>query len=358
MFAFFGSDEGQSNAAAMDCFARISAGSDGWGDETIDGTAATVDEGLSRINQCLNALQTVNMFGGAKTIWLKGASFFADSPQGMRSDAIVQALDRLLEVIQNMPPDTNFIISALELDKRRAFYKKLGKFAKVQEFNKIDISKTGWERELSTFIMQLAKPLDLRFDAAALDLFVHRVHENSRQIQSELQKLRTYLGADSRALTVRDIELMVAVSRDGVVFEISRALEQGRASSAIKLIDAQLERGEAAVMILRTAILPTVRNRYLARLMMDRFKLPAGSYGSFDSALAGLPPHAQRALPLKKDGTPNAYGIFNTVKSLGKLTLAKARQALIACAEADRALVSTGLDARHLLHRLVVRITS
>ena len=43
-FVFFGSDEGAAATAAAAAYARLAEGSDGWGNETIDGAAATVDE--------------------------------------------------------------------------------------------------------------------------------------------------------------------------------------------------------------------------------------------------------------------------------------------------------------------------
>ena len=60
----------------------------------------------------------------------------------------------------------------------------------------------------------------------------------------------------------------------------------------------------------------------------------------------------------KKDGTPNTYGLFNAARTVGKLSLRKARRDLQACAAADKALVSSGLDARDILHKLIVTLTT
>lgn len=43
-YVFFGSDEGASAAAARKKYAELTEGTDEWGNETIDGAAATVDE--------------------------------------------------------------------------------------------------------------------------------------------------------------------------------------------------------------------------------------------------------------------------------------------------------------------------
>ena len=357
-YVFFGSDEGAAASAATAAYARLAGEADGWGNETIDGSAATVDEAVEIVGRTISGLQMMNMFGGRKVIWLKGANFMGDTPQGARSEAVQAALDELVEVLENLPEETFFVLSASEMDKRRTFFKKLGAAAEVKEFSKIDITKPGWEGELSAMTLRMAKPLGLGFENVALDLFIHRVNESTRQISNELAKLDVYLGPERRTVTADDVELMVAVSRNGVVFEISRAIESGNSRLAVRLVNEQLEHGEQGVSIMRAAIVPTVRQRFCARLLIDTYKPDTGNYRAFDAALNRLPAEGKKLLPLKKDGTPNTYGLFNAARTVGKLSLRKARRDLQACAAADKALVSSGLDARDILHKLIVTLTS
>lgn len=357
-YFYYGSDEGAVATAAARAFNQLNEGSDGWGSETIDGSAATVDEAVDIVNRAISGLQMFNMFGGRKVIWLRGANFLADTPQGVRSESVQQALDTLIATLGNLPPDTYFVLSASEVDKRRSFFKKLLAATRNQEFTAIDITKPGWESTLAALVVRLAGERGLRFDSAALDLFVHRVNESTRQIANELTKLDVYLGPERRQVTEEDVDLMVAVSRTGVVFEISRALESNDCRQAVRLVNEQLNRGEQGVAIMRAAIVPTVRNRFIARLLMDTYQLRADNYRAFESAVNALPAEAKRLLPAKKDGTPNVYGCFNAARTCGKLKLAKARRDLQACAAADRALVSTGLDARDILHKLIATLTA
>lgn len=357
-YVFFGSDEGAAAGEAAKKHAEWSAGGDGWGDETIDGAASTADEAVDILRRTVSGLQMVNMFGGRKVIWLKGATFFADTPQGARSEAVQEAADGLLDALSHLPPDTFFLLSAAEMDKRRAFFKKLGGLAVVKEFSRIDISKPGWESEVASLTLRMAKPYGISFTNAGLDLFVHRVNESTRQIANELAKLDVYLGANRREVTEEDVELMVAVSRNGVVFEISRAIEQRDCRQAIRLANEQLEHGEQAVTIMRAAIVPTVRNRFCARLLMDAVPVDLSRYRSFEAAIGKLAPADRKILPLKKDGSPNTYMLFNAARSCGKLSMKKARKDLQACATADRQLVSSQLDVRDVLHKLIANLTA
>ena len=136
-YVFFGSDEGAAASAAQKCFDELTEGTDGWGNEIIDGTVATVDEAQDTLRRVVSGLMMVNMFGGRKVIWLKAANFMGDTPQGTRSEAVQQGLDELNEALQNLPFDTYFVLSAGEMDKRRTFFKKLGTLAEVREFSKI-----------------------------------------------------------------------------------------------------------------------------------------------------------------------------------------------------------------------------
>ena len=357
-FAFYGSDEGAAGAAAAAKYAELTAGTDEWGNEMIDGAVATVDEAVAIVDRTLSGLQMVNMFGGRKVIWLRGVNFMGDTPSGARSEAVQAALDSLVSGLENLPVDVFFVLSASEMDKRRVFFKKLGRVAELHEYTRIDISKPGWESEVTALTLKLAKPKGLNFDNAAINLFVQRVNESTRQIANELDKLDVYLGPERRMITEQDVELMVAISRHGIIFEISHALEKQDSRLAIRLVNEQLEQGEQGVTIMRAAIVPTVRNRYCARLLLDTYKPDVSNYRAFENALKRLPEEGRKLLPLKKDGNINGFGLFQAVRTVSKLKLRKAKQDLLACARADRQLVSSQADTRDVLHKLIIQLTS
>ena len=57
-FVFFGSDEGAAATAAAAAFARLEEGSDGWGNETIDGSAAPVLRIMTRGEEDTTAIDS------------------------------------------------------------------------------------------------------------------------------------------------------------------------------------------------------------------------------------------------------------------------------------------------------------
>ena len=134
------------------------------------------------------------------------------------------ALEELTDTLEaGLGPEVTFLISATEIDKRRSFYKSLGKRAELQVLDKLDSSRSGWEEEATEMVRERAKKRKLQFDEEALDLFVLLTGGDTRQIDNELEKIDLYLGADRRvrAEQVRDL---VPLSRAGVIFELGNAL--------------------------------------------------------------------------------------------------------------------------------------
>lgn len=353
----FGSDEGLVSAEAHKVFSELTAGTDAFSHEVIDGTCLTVDDVAAICRQTISALMTLPFFPGLKVVWLKNANFLGDSVLG-RSETTLALLEELASCMGRLPADVRFLLSATEVDKRRTFFKKVQQVASCREFVKIDTTKPGWETELSSLATREGKKRGLTFEARALELFIHRVNESSRQIVNELDKLDVYLGPERRTITEEDIDLMVAVSRAGVVFEISRALESGHCRQAIALVNEQLDAGEQPVAIMRAAVIPTVRNRLAAKILLENYHLEPTHYRDFEQKVKALPTEARALVPLKKDGTPNAYPFFLAAQKCIKRPLARLKRDAAACAEADRALVSSSLDPRDVLHKLFVTLTS
>src|SRR5436305_8512078 len=130
----------------------------------------------------MEALQTLPVMGGGKLVWLKNANCLSDSAIG-RSGTVQTALEELCELISSdLAEGITFLISATEIDKRRSFYKALGKCAELQVFERLDSSRSGWEEEASDLVQQRAQEHGLTFEPEALELFVLLTGGDTRQI--------------------------------------------------------------------------------------------------------------------------------------------------------------------------------
>jgi DNA polymerase-3 subunit delta len=359
-FAVVGSDEGLVREKALLLHNQLTGGvDDGFTHETIDGIADNSESAFEICSSTVQSLLTMPMFGGDKVVWLRNANFLADNVTGrsQRTEAGVERLRATLE--RGIPDGVKFLLTAQGIDKRRGFWKFIEKSAEVQVHDRIDTSRDDWQDQVARFVTKRASELGLTFDRDALALFVMLAGEQSQQIGNELEKLDLYLGEERREITEEDVRVLVPLSRAAVVFEIGKAIQLGNAVRAIRLIDQQLEADESAIGIMRASIIGVVRNLFMARLIIEKFKVPTGNYSAFSGGLNRLPPSDRAWLPQKKDGSGvNVFPIFLAADNAKNFDLAGLQHVMEATLKADQALVTTGLDHRLVLHRLIVEIAS
>lgn len=355
-----GTDDGLVREEALALYNELTGGNDdGFTHETIDGNADNSEGAYQLCSEAIQSLLTMPMFGGDKVVWLRNVNFLGDDVTGraQRTEAGVEALRSVLE--KGLPDGIKFILSADKVDKRRAFWKFLEKNASVRSYDKIDISRDGWQDEVGRLVEGRAKELGLDFEHDALELFIMLAGEQTKQIANELEKIDLYLGLERRTVTVEDVRALVPLSRAAVIFETGQAIQAGNVARAIQLIDEQLNAEESAVGIMRASIINVVRNLYMAKLILEKFKAPAGNYSSFAGALNKLPASDRAWLPQKKDGSGvNVYPIFLAVPNAKNFDLDGLQHVMEQTQKADQLLVTTGLDHRLVLHRLIAEIAA
>jgi len=355
--AVVGSDESEVKRTAAEIAAKLAPPDAGeFGIEVIDACADNVDQAVSRIRAAIEALQTLPFFGGGKLVWLKNANCLADSVIG-RSAAVQSALEDLGDLLDaGFGSEVTFLISATETDKRRSFYKTLGKRAELQVIDRLDASRAGWEEEATEIVRRRAQTRGLQFAEEALDLFVLLTGGDTRQIENELEKIDLYLGRERR-VEVEQVRELVPLSRAGVIFELGNALAACDLDRALTLVKRLLDQGETAIGILLVAILPTIRNLLLAKDLMERNRIPRPHAPfTFISALNRLPAEATEHLPRKKDGTVNGYALGIAAQQAHRFETSRLVEGLEACLEANLRLVSSQLDHELVLTEIVVRL--
>jgi DNA polymerase-3 subunit delta len=353
-----GSDDVEVKRVAKELSTQFGTGGE-FGTDIIDGHADNADGAAQRIYQTIEALNTFGFFGGEKLVWLKNANFLGDD-RTSSAGATTEALEKLTAVLAGgLPEGTTFLLSAGAVDKRRSFYKTLGKVGSVQVFDKLDNTKIGWEDEALPLARELADRRGLQFDEDALEIFTVYTGGDRRTIESELEKLDLYLGSARRDVSAADVRLLTPVSRAGVVFELGNAIASRQLNRALELLKQLLFQGESEVGILLVAIIPTVRNLLLVKDLMVRYKLrrPAQPF-FFGRELDRMPPEAVSHLPRTKEGKLSSYQLGLAAAHAHRYEEPELRAALKACLDANVALVSAPTDPEVVLSQLIVRIVA
>jgi DNA polymerase-3 subunit delta len=355
--AVVGSDESEVKRVAAELAADLAPPDAGeFGVEVIDGCADYADQAAARIRSAIEALQTLPFFGGAKLVWLKNVNFLTDTVLG-RSSSVQEALEELADVINaGLGDEVTFLVSALDVDKRRSFYKSLGKRAELQVFERLDSTRSGWEEEATEIVQRRAEVRGLQFDSGALELFVLLTGGDTRQIENELEKIDIYLGRE-RSVTVEHVRELVPLSRSGVIFELGNALAERDLGRALTLVRRLLDQGESAIGILLVAILPTIRNLLLAKDLIERHRLPRPHVPfQFISALNRLPEEATEHLPRKKDGGISGYALGIAAQNAHRFEKQQLLEGMEACLRANLRIVTSQLDHELVLTEIVVQV--
>lgn len=356
IYAVVGSDDVAVKREAAELAKKLAPAEAGeFGLETIDGAADNVEGAAGAIRSTINALQTLPFFGGGKLVWLKSANFLSDDIKG-KSANVLEPLEELGGLLQSGLPDSvTFLLSAINPDKRRSFYKSLGKIAELHVFDEADTSRSGWEEAAIERVRDEATERGLKFEEEALELFVLSTGGDSRAISNELEKLSLY-AADGKISSAQVREL-VPVSRASVIFELGNALARRDVTLALQLVRDLLDQGETAIGILLATLLPTIRNLLLARDLMERHHLarPHAPF-QFISTINRLPPDATEYLPRKKDGGINGYALGLAAMNAHRFETAKLVQGMEACLQANLQLVTTQLDPQLVLTEVVVKL--
>ena len=328
-----------------------------FGLEVIEGAADNVEHALRLIRNTLEALQTVPFFGGEKVVWLKGATFLADTVVG-RSERTLEALEELGSVLQHgLPPDIKFILTASDVDKRRGFFNTLKKVAQLEMYDVIDTSQKGWEELVMQLVEDRAREWNMEFEQEALMLFVMLAGEHTRQIDNELEKLDLFVGK-GRAITPEDVRQIVAQTRQGIVWELGNAMAVRDLPRALNVLRLLLEQGESAIGVLLAAVVPRIRSLSQARELAENYGVKlTSSYPQYIKLLERLPEEILESIPKKKDGSGvNAYPLYMAAQEMGHYTAAELRAALEECLNANRRLVTSSLDPDVILSQLLIRI--
>jgi DNA polymerase-3 subunit delta len=357
LYAVVGSDEAEVKRVAGELAQKLAPPDAGdFGLETIDGAADNAEQAATRIRSTIEALQTLPFFGGAKLVWLKNVNFLGDNQIG-RAASVQSALEELAGTIEEgFAEGITLLVSAVEVDKRRSFYRTLSKRAEIQVFDKLDSTRSGWEEAATELVQRLAKKHKLQFEDPALELFVLLTGGDTRQIENELEKIDIYLG-EKRKVDVDVVRELVPLSRAGVIFELGNALAERDLERALRLVRRLLDQGESAIGILLVAILPTVRNLLLAKDLMERHRLmrPHAPF-HFISAINRLSAAATEHLPRKKDGSINAYALGIAAQNAHRFETEQLIAGMQACLEANLKLVTTQLEHELVLTELVVQL--
>ena len=351
-----GSDEAEVKKAASALVEELAPGADAFGLEIIDGAVDTVDTATAAIRETIQALLTFPFMGGSKLVWLKNASFLADTPTG-RSDSVLEGLQELCKMLEGgLGDEMTFLLSAPDADKRRAAFKSLSKIARVSIHDVPDLGFRASEEDVIAWTAERVHSKGLKMSHEAVVALAARVGVETRQLDNEIEKLELAYG-NAHSFGEDEVRMLVPATRESGIFDLSDAIARRKLQLALETLAHLFKQGEQAVGILLAAIVPTVRNLLAVKELMERNDLsPPAQPHFFASVINRLPQSAVDHLPRKKDGTINAYPLGIAAMNCRYYTLQELYSAFLRCAAANQSLVSSQVADDVVLARLLIGI--
>jgi DNA polymerase-3 subunit delta len=164
-----------------------------------------------------------------------------DSRRYLLADGIERWRDRQLEavaaVVGDLPPDLTLVLIS-----RAKAPTKLAKAVKAAqgEIHEFEAPKA---REMPRVLVADAQQLGFRLEPTAARLLVDRMGTSPVRLRNELERLALWAG-EGGAVTVADLEAMVADTSEAAVWSLSDALLERDAAAALRIGERLIDQGE------------------------------------------------------------------------------------------------------------------
>ena len=207
--------------------------------------------------QGLNQAMTPPFGAGDRFVWL------VETTLAQRcSESLLAELERTLPAI--LKTTTLLLTSLSKPDGRLKSTKLLQKYASIQEFSPIPPWKTDL---LIKQVQQVAKELEVKLTADSAEFLAEAIGNNTRQLYSDLEKIRLLGGESKKPLTVDAIAPLITASTQNSL-QIVAAILEGKTDRALELVTELLRQNEPALKILATLI-GQFRQRLWIKVMLE-----------------------------------------------------------------------------------------
>jgi DNA polymerase III subunit delta len=241
LYFYWGDDEFRLQRAVMALRDRVLDPT--WSSFNFDKISPEQPDGIV---QGLNQAMSPPFGAGGRLVWLLNTTL------GQRcSEDLLQELERTLVAL----PDSSHLLltNASKPDGRNKATKLLQKYGEIREFALTPAWKTD---ELLQVTRQMAQQAGVKLDSQGLELLVQAVGNDTRQLQSELEKLRLYANSGSsestsKPLTAREIAQLVTVTSQNSL-QLAEAIRRGQTARALGLVTDLIQQNEAPLKISAT----------------------------------------------------------------------------------------------------------
>lgn len=359
---FVGDDEFPLNRAARQLIDELIPETEQvFGLEVVDGRADKVEDALTSIKRCQEAVLTRGFcLGQGKLVWWRDVSFLADG-QTSQAEAVKAELRAFAAMLSDPGPGTNtLLITTPKIDRRSSFSKACVERYTVREFAVPEKAYLA-ENQARATIRQTLKEYGLKAGKDVEDALFGRTGSDARQIASEVEKL--FLYAQGRpAVTIADVEAIVSVSVAAAMWDLQDAVGEKDLPGALRTLRDLIANKESPMGII-VSVASRVRDLMLYREALDKgwLKIRDGYSGGKQAEWTGLPAEAVPVLTVALRRAPKSIHPFAAGKMAMQsrnYTSAELRKIQLLVMQAHEDLVSSSLPQSGTLELMLIRMLS
>ena len=318
------------------------------------------------LDKLLLSLDSPAFFSSEKIVWLKHFLKFDEAFSEPTTKKKPSRIDRLAAFLQDgIPSDITLVIDGPGLDRRKAFYKVAAAVCessggKLEWFEKADPKTKGFAKMLIRRIQSIVMDRGKRIEDAAASFLAETIGADEARLGTEIEKLLTYAG-DKPVVTFADCREVCSRATETLAWEFSSALVERDSRKALGLIPSimeHLEQDKGATrpeIVLIYSVMSEFRN--LAAVKCEGVKLGIPEDANADYFYRMNERYKQSPQGVKSPlFSLHPYRAFNTWKNARRFTDRELVLAFRALVKANRAIVSSGGNARIELELLTIRI--
>ena len=257
--------------------------------------------------------------------------------------------NRLAELLDQGLPEWDFLLlTAVQVDRRTRLYKR---------FEQLDAAfYVGLERDsggkidretLLEFIGQWLRQTGKSLEPRAREMILNRCSDELRSTKQEFEKLILFVG-DRPSIGAQDVETIFADRAEGWIFDLTRAIADRDAATALSQLARLMAQGEHPLKLLGT-IAAEARRLLSARQLID-----AELRGIWKRGMT----YQQFQQQVLRQGAPlltrSPYADYMCFQRADHFSLSELRAYMEGIHEADFRLKSSGSQPRLVMERLIL----
>lgn len=255
----------------------------------------------------------------------------------------------LLDLLsKGVPAGQILLIAATDVDPKNPLVKAIRDQGRLIERK---VAARLRDLDVAEMVAQTLRPFKKRLGSGAEDLLKDRCGANMRLLQSELEKLALY--AEGPVIQAADVNLLVGRSREEEFLELSNALHQRDLAAAVRYVENALGQGSQPLQLLGAiaSILRTLLAHHDRLSRIGRGRPPRG----FDDFKARVYPQIEEESAADEQRPPHPWAAFLGMQAAARYQRADLFDGLVACADADLALKSSG-SGKLVIERLLWKL--